>query len=218
MKKDEAYDYMKNHIINQTWEPGYTININEVSAILSMSRSPVMEALKELEQEEYVTIIPQVGAYVKQPSSTDLVERLLMRASLEALMAEWAAVNISKQQLELLNQLLEQMEKPDIRLERYGELNREFHQIIYEGSGLNYVRKNVEQCWNYMEYLGAQKLIFQKRDMSRSIMEHKLIYHSLVEGNKYLAKQLMESHIVRATTLSTTNINLFEGESNNVRV
>ncbi|MFJ8067024.1 GntR family transcriptional regulator [Psychrobacillus sp. NPDC096426] len=218
MKKDEAYDYMKSYIINQTWKPSYTININEVSAILNMSRSPVMEALKELEQEEYVTIIPQVGAYVKQPSSTDLVERLLMRASLEALMAEWAAINISKQQLEQLNQLLEQMEKSDIQLERYGELNREFHQIIYEGSGLNYVRKIVEQCWDYMDYLEAQKLIFQKRDMSRSIMEHKMIYHCLVEGNKSLAKELMENHIVRAANLSTTNKYLSEVESNNVRV
>lgn len=202
LKKDQAYNHIKDQIVSQQWKSNHSIDINEICTFLNVSRSPVMEALKELEQEEYVTIVPQVGAYVRQISSTDLVERLLMRASLEGLMTEWAVKNITKRELEKLAYLIEQMEEPDLSMDEYGVLNREYHQVIYDASDLKYIKKVVEESWDYMEYLDAQTLIFEQNNKSQSIIEHKMIYYNLADRNEVIARQLMEQHILRAINLS----------------
>ena len=67
MKIDKAYRYIKRQIIDGIWEPETAINVNEITEKLNMSRTPVHKALSKLEQEGFLSIIPQVGVFVKRP-------------------------------------------------------------------------------------------------------------------------------------------------------
>lgn len=201
MKKDKAYVFIKKRILNRTWDVGSTINVNEVCTVLDMSRTPVQEAISRLEREGFLSIIPQVGAFVRRPTPKELFERLLLRSALEALTAEWAAQKVDKIQLDILDSILRKMENPDISMDHYASLNKDFHRTIHEVSGLTYVQDLVEKDWNFFEYAAATESLFQDDRMQRSYLEHRMIFFSLEDRNGSLAKQLMEQHIVRAANI-----------------
>lgn len=197
MKREEAYLYMRSRILDRTWDVGMSINVNDVCTALGMSRTPVLEALTRLEQQGFVSITPQVGAFIRRPASEEVFERLLTRAALEAITAEWAAHRISTEQLERLESTLVQMEQKGLLPQEYAELNRQFHQAIHHASSLSYVQSLVEQHWDYLEYLADTDQLFKESQVERSLAEHWMIYHSLKDRNGTLTKQLMENHMLR---------------------
>ena len=72
-----------------------------------MSRTPVHKALVKLEQEGFLTIIPQVGVFVKSPDHEEVLERLLVCANLDALMTEQAAFNLNEEEFSYLEEHLD---------------------------------------------------------------------------------------------------------------
>ena len=90
MKREKAYRYIKGLIIEGKWDVEMAINVNEIADELKMSRTPIHKALTQLEQEGFLTIIPQVGVFVKRPEHTEIFERLLVCANLDALLTEQA--------------------------------------------------------------------------------------------------------------------------------
>lgn len=203
MKKDKAYKFIKEKILNRSWDVGVTINVNEVCSMLGMSRTPVQEALTRLAQEGLVSIVPQVGAYVRRPTSQEMFERLLVRASFESLLTEWAACNVSKKQLDTMDSILCKMEQPGLSLHEYAALNKEFHCAIYQASGLTYIQNLADQHWDYFEYAAITLGLFKKDRLDQSLItEHRMIFYSIKEGNKTLAKLLMEQHLLRITNLA----------------
>lgn len=200
-KKDQAYYFFKENILNQKWKIEDAINLIEVCAELKMSRTPVIESLKELEKEGFVTIVPQVGAYVRRPTEDEMYERILIRIKLDSLMSEVAAEKITESQLAQLRKLLDSMDDPTMEANEYAIKNREFHEVIYDASGLVHIKSVAIEYWDYLRYLEAQELLFRNEHRSRSILEHRMIYHALEERNKPLVKQLVESHNSRALNL-----------------
>ncbi len=208
LKRDEAYLYIKQRIIDRTWDVGTPININEICSIMGMSRTPVQEAMTRLEQEGFVSITPQVGAFVRRPTALEVFERFLTRAALEAVTAEWAAQKASSKQLYMLEGILKQMEQPGLPPHDYADLNREFHRIIHQAAGFKYVQSVVEQHWDYLEYTAGTNQLFNEEQKERSLAEHKIIFYSLKEGNAVLAKHLMESHMTRVARYLKEEIEL----------
>lgn len=197
MKIDQAYRYIKTQIIDGTWEPDTAINVNDITAKLNMSRTPIHKALAKLEQEGFLSIIPQVGVYVKRPEQSDVLERLLVCANLDALMAEHAAFKLNEEELTYMKETLTMMDNPAISEDEYSALNIEFHRIIYEASKLTYALSLAKQLWDYLNYVGNPVVLFSKDRRKQSQAEHWMIYYSLKEKDSKLAKKLMEKHLLR---------------------
>ncbi|TDL72498.1 GntR family transcriptional regulator [Rhodococcus qingshengii] len=197
MKIDQAYRYIKMQIIDGTWEPESAINVNEITAHLNISRTPVHKALAKLEQEGFLSIIPQVGVYVKRPEQSDVLERLLVCANLDALMTERAAFKLNEEELTYMRETLTMMDNPDISEDEYSALNIEFHRTIYEASKLTYALSLAKQLWDYLNYVGNPVVLFSKDRRKQSQTEHWMIYYSLKEKDSKLAKKLMERHLLR---------------------
>ena len=154
MKIDRAYRYIKTQIIDGTWEPDTAINVNDITAKLNMSRTPIHKALAKLEQEGFLSIIPQVGVYVKRPEQSDVLERLLVCANLDALMAEHAAFKLNEEELTYMKETLTMMDNLAISEDEYSALNIEFHRIIYGSLQVNVCTYScqaalglLELCW-----------------------------------------------------------------------
>jgi GntR family transcriptional regulator, rspAB operon transcriptional repressor len=197
MKIDQAYRYIKRQIIDGIWIPDTAINVNEVSEHLNMSRTPIHKAMTKLAEEGFLSIIPQVGVFVKRPEMEEVMERLLVCANLDALMTEHAIKNLNDEELSQMYTILTKMDNLEISEEEYSLLNIEFHRIIYQAAKLPYTFTLANQLWDYLNYVGNPAMLFSLDRRKQSQAEHWMIYYSLKERDSKLAKKLMERHLTR---------------------
>jgi GntR family transcriptional regulator, rspAB operon transcriptional repressor len=197
MKIDQAYRYIKRQIIDGIWIPDTVINVNEVSEHLNMSRTPIHKAMTKLAEEGFLSIIPQVGVFVKRPEMEEVMERLLVCANLDALMTEHAIKNLNEQEFTQMCHTLTTMDNLEISEEEYSLLNIEFHRIIYQAAKLPYTFTLANQLWDYLNYVGNPAMLFSLDRRKQSQAEHWMIYYSLKERDAKLAKKLMERHLTR---------------------
>lgn len=101
---------------------------------LGVSRTPVREALRQLELEGLVQIIPNRGAYVTGISPKDVADIYLIRARLEGLCARWACEHATDEQLEAMEETLylAEFHTQKEHLDQIAELDNRFHHILYE--------------------------------------------------------------------------------------
>ncbi|MGG1596544.1 FCD domain-containing protein [Paenibacillus naphthalenovorans] len=125
----------------------------------------------------------------------------LSKNKFTVLRGPWFGLSDKKTQLDTIDAVLRRMEEPGISIVDYANLNRDFHRIIHEASGLSYIQGLVEEHWDFFEYAAALDKVFKEHRMARSLLEHRMIFHSLKDGNSTLAKQLMEQHVVRVAYL-----------------
>ncbi|MEH7545585.1 GntR family transcriptional regulator [Neobacillus vireti] len=205
MKIENAYRYIKRLIIEGILEPDTAINVNEISETLKMSRTPVHKALSKLEQEGFLSIVPQVGVYVKRPDPEEVLERLLVCANLDALMTEQAALLLTQKEFAYMESILERMDQPELSAEEYGSLNIDFHRTIYEASKLTYTFNLAKQLWDYLNFVGNPEDLFTSDRRQQSQIEHWMIFYYLKENDSKLAKNLMEKHMRRVAKLVGEN-------------
>ncbi|WHY02424.1 GntR family transcriptional regulator [Neobacillus sp. DY30] len=197
MKIDQAYRYIKRQIIDGVWVPDTAINVNEVSEHLNISRTPIHKAMTKLAEEGFLSVIPQVGVFVKRPDMEEVMERLLVCTNLDALMTEYAVKNLNDDELSQMYTILTKMDNLEISEEEYSSLNIEFHTIIYKAAKLPYTFTLANQLWDYLNYVGNPALLFSLDRRKQSQAEHWMIYYSLKERDAKLAKKLMEKHLTR---------------------
>ncbi|WP_342430704.1 GntR family transcriptional regulator [Neobacillus sp. FSL H8-0543] len=197
MKKEKAYRYIKNQIMEEKWSTDTAINVNEIAVELNMSRTPIHKALSQLEQEGFLNIIPQVGVFVKKPDRKDVLERINICATLDALLAEQAAYNLKDEDFVYMEATLRKMDDPIISADDYSDLNIEFHKTIYDASGYSYTLNLTRQLWDYLTYVGSPDLLFIEGRRKRSQAEHWLIYFALKDRDHSLVKKLVEIHMRR---------------------
>jgi DNA-binding GntR family transcriptional regulator len=201
MKIDKAYRYIKRQIIEGIWEPETAINVNDITEALNMSRTPVHKALSKLEQEGFLSIIPHVGVFVKRPDPSEVLERLLVCANLDALMTEQAALNLTEDDFCLLEETLIKMDQLELSADEYASLNIEFHRTIYQASKLTYTFNLAKQLWDYLNFVGNPEELFTDERRKQSQIEHWIIFYSLQEKDSKMAKRLMEKHMRRVAKL-----------------
>lgn len=200
-KKDYVYVHLKERIASGMLIPGQAIDIQALMDELNVSRTPVQEALTRLEQEGFVKIVPQVGVFMRTPSSQELYETLLSRAVLEGLLTEWAAKKISERDIKTLGELLDQMKPGVVSQQQYAFLNRSFHEVIHQASGLRYIQELVDLQWDLFKYAAAKDLLFSPENIEQSYEEHQQIYTVLKNRQAVEARKAVEQHILRVAHL-----------------
>ena len=197
MKKTQAFNIIKQMIIENRFTEKQMLDINQLANELNMSRTPIQKALTQLEQEGYVTITPQVGVFIKAPSLRELHERLSLSVSIDVYMAEYAAHFINQQQLNELKIILDNMENATSNLE-YEKLDHAFHMTIYQSSKNEYAYKLNKSNWDYLNYVQFTHDIFKDHSREQSQLEHRLIFQALQESDAFLVRELMERHLRKA--------------------
>ena len=167
---------------------------------LGVSRTPVREALRQLELEGLVTIVPNKGAYVTGISQKDIWDIYQMRQYLEGMCARWAAEHITEDQLEELEETILlsefQMKKENgYNKEQVTGLDGRFHTILYEASGSRMLCHVLTDFHRYVQ-MARKSSINVKARAEKSIEEHKAILRAIRDRNPDLAEQLAKEHIV----------------------
>lgn len=163
-------------ILDGILPPGTRIDQNQLAKDLNTSLVPVREALKKLEGEGFVQIIPRRGAFVSQASLRDMEDLYFARSILEGQAGYHAAPNLTDEQVDQLALLHDQMGTA-LEAHDYAEftrLNRDFHFIIYEMAGSTYLTNMITTLWDLAERYRYRYVFF--KDQAAVIQaEHKAI-------------------------------------------
>lgn len=142
--RQEVVDEIRQGILTGDFQAGERIKENEMAQQLGVSRGPVREALRQLEQEGLVQYERNVGCSVAQVSGQDVYEICLLRATLEILAARLLQKGKSVQQaLQQMQDCVEQMEQEDCDFYQLAQQDNRFHAAVIEQAGL----KKLAELW-----------------------------------------------------------------------
>ncbi len=169
-------DRIRAAILDNILLPGSRIDQNWLAQELNVSLVPVREALKKLEAEGFVQIIPRRGAFITETSLEDMEDLYMARRILEGQAGCYAASKLTdpdrKQLDEVYVQMGQALESHDFVA--FSQLNRQFHFLIYAAAGSRYLSDLIARLWDLAERY-RYRYIYLK-DQSRVIQsEHKAI-------------------------------------------
>lgn len=170
-----------------------------ISEELGVSRTPVREALRQLELEGLIRIIPNKGAYVTGISSSDVADIYEIRSLLEGLCAKWATSRISSEKIDEMEEiiLLSEFHLSKNHFDQLIELDNRFHQLLYDACESKILIHLLKDFHQYVQKQRQQTLSDYERS-KESVAEHKAIMEAMRSGNGKLAEKLADEHICNA--------------------
>jgi DNA-binding GntR family transcriptional regulator len=196
-------DQMRSAILDGRYKPGEWLRQERLAQDLGVSQMPVREALKELAAEGLIEHVPYRGARVIVFSTNDILDLYSHRAFLESRAASIAAEIITPEELSILEKLQVEMEEnsaPESVL-KYRELNRKFHQCIYQASRREYLIRALNQMWATFptmliaNFAATALQPLPERD-AVDVAEHRAIVSALKSNDAAAAEQAMKKHIL----------------------
>ena len=187
---------LQKDILTGKLKAGQKLTEQELCREYEVSRTPVREAMRKLELEGLVVMIPRRGAQVANITEKDLNDVLEVRIALENLSIENACMRMTEEQLEELWNAAKNFEATmaEGNLVKLAEADVAFHEVIYKSSDnrrLNQVLNNLrEQIYRYrVEYLKDEN------NYPTLMKEHKDIVEGLVRKNKTQVTETMHQHV-----------------------
>jgi DNA-binding GntR family transcriptional regulator len=167
----------------------------EIAERLGVSRGPVREALRALEDLGLLRIEKNRGAFVRKINLEEAIEIHDVYSALEELAVRTATGRISARDLERLRSLVELMEDAAAAedLDRYYSLNLQFHQCLVEASGNRRLQEIYQRLLNEL-HLFRRFGLMQRGEMQRSNSEHRQILENVITGDTERAVEAMRNH------------------------
>lgn len=194
--RDVVFNTLREAILKGELRPGERLMELQLASKLGVSRTPIREAIRMLEQEGLAVTIPRKGAEVAKMTEKDMEDVLQVRDALDELAASTACKQITAQELEELKGTMrefeESMKTGDIK--KIAEVDVKFHDIIYRATRnpkLENILSNLrEQMYRYrIEYLKDEKTY------PTLIKEHNEIVEGLAERDKDKVTAAMHKHV-----------------------
>lgn len=208
----KAYDYLRKRILGGDLQPGAFLSAQSISKDIGVSRTPVREALRQLETDELVTIVPKLGAVVKTLNRDQFQDLLGYRQALETHTAGKAAELRRPEEAEQLKAVLEGMREQtnaliqnpeDIEaLRLLGEFDVRFHRLLFAMARNAFVREKLERA-HILQRMLTLTLIEQRpldpealKDNAMTVFEeHTKIYEAIRDGDVSKAQNAMDKHM-----------------------
>lgn len=192
----KVYRYIRDGIIDGRYQSGDALVETKLAEELGVSRTPIREALKQLELEDLTESIPNRGVIVKGISTEDIEDIYTIRYILEGLAANWAASRIQQPELDMLAELIELMELYTRRRDsvHLAKLDGEFHDIIYTAANSRTLKHILTSLHQNATFARQSSLTVPDR-APKSLQEHKEIYAALQEHDAARARSCMEKHV-----------------------
>jgi DNA-binding GntR family transcriptional regulator len=195
---EEAYRYLKTRIMSAALPPGASLNELEIAQALGISRTPVREAIRKLEQEGLAMRYPNRGAIVTKLSMKDVLEIWQIREILEPAACRLAAARIEHTALERIEKVLLKLKGRLAGPEDYEAFLRadlDLHGLILEASG-NATLRQVLDLLN--ERIIQVRVVTSPPRFQRSVDEHIEIVGALRDRDGSAAAEAMRRHLANA--------------------
>lgn len=194
--RDVVFNTLRQAILKGELEPGERLMEIQLAERLGVSRTPVREAIRKLELEGLVVMVPRKGAEVSSITEKSLKDVLEVRKALEELAAELACQRMSEEEIARTEEQLEEFKRTveGDDLTRIAEMDVEFHEMIYVGTKnerlVQMLHNLREQMYRYrMEY------IKDKEKRGTLVEEHAEIISRIKHHDIAAAKEASRKHI-----------------------
>ena len=197
--RGRVYHKIRDNILSGVYKENEELKEVSIGEELGVSRTPVREAFRQLELEGLIQIIPNKGAYVTGITIKDVEDIYMMRSKLEGLAARWATTNITKEQMEEMeeNIYLSEFHASKGHMEQIAVLDNRFHEIIYEACNSKMLEHQLRDFHEYVLRVRKRTLSQFKRS-SESTKEHREIMEAIKAGDADRAEEAANRHIVNA--------------------
>lgn len=194
--RSKVFNSILDDILSGKLKPGETLIESKLAEEFGVSRTPIREALKQLELEGLVVSLPNRRVTVKGISEKDIDDIYVIRKRIEGLAARWATENISEEQLEELRNIVELGEfytnKGD--WEKIEELDGKFHDIIFEASNSKPLRFILSNFHQFIRKAREESLKVEGR-IGKTHEEHSSILKAIEAGDANDAEKAIIEHI-----------------------
>lgn len=194
--RDVVFNTLRQAIITGEFAPGERLMEIALANRLGVSRTPVREAIRKLELEGLVVMIPRKGAEVAKITEKDLRDVLEVRSSLEELAAELATERMNEEIKEKLEKALDDFKKAIDSEDNaaIADSDVEFHDIIFEATGN---ARLIQIISNLREQMYRYRLEYVKDTEYHTVLlnEHRELVKAMLEGKKDEARKIMKKHI-----------------------
>jgi DNA-binding GntR family transcriptional regulator len=194
-RNDLVASEIRDSILRGRFRPGEKLDQQELADELGVSRSPVREALRVLDAEGLITLVPNKGAVVTERSLPELEELYFTRGLVEGAAIERSAPRMDEKTLWKLEDIIEAAERTD----DYGELlllNNDFHVLTYSRQEQPFLADYIQQLRNmaapynrlYLDSKGSREAAWN---------DHRRIYQACLQRDGQLAREELRRHLDR---------------------
>ena len=199
-KKAIAHEILKRRIIHNSLTPNEPLNERVLSEELKISKTPIREALQQLEKEGLVENIPHKGSFVSKISIQDIREIFEVRAILECAAAKGSALKGKLDTLKAMKRRLESIErvngKTPPNLMKAGE---QIHNYLFESFGNNRLTETYRRLQDHIDRLRVHFVNqFDPNRLEQSSKEHEEILNALIAKDPIAAENAVRIHLRNA--------------------
>lgn len=191
-------DGIRSGIVSGRFAPGTRIRQDDLAAQYGASRVPVREALRQLEYEGLVTVVPNAGAWVVHLTLAQCEEIYLMRERLEPLLLRYSAPRLGADELEGLANLAQRISAVGTDVDAFMSLDAEFHLASYAHADTAQLGDLVGRLWNSTApYRRAYVASWAPESRRIAHEEHHLMVAALRDDDHEEAERVLAGHIRR---------------------
>jgi DNA-binding GntR family transcriptional regulator len=196
--KARAYAALKDAIVSlNVYDGPNEVRLDErrLAKDLGVSRTPVREAMAQLEREGFVRSVPRRGIYVVRKTKREVIEMITAWAALESMAARLITQTASDEDISRLRKMFATFsgDKVLANLDEYSEVNIEFHQMIIRLSANAVLSNLAENLFTHMRMI-RRKTIVEKDRAQKSIRDHLHIIEALEARDTNRAETLVREH------------------------
>lgn len=201
-KAEFVYSEIKRSLLNGDFAPGAEISVHALTRRLGVSKQPVMDAIRRLEEGDFVTVVPQVGVYVTVPSVQDVEDFFRVWAASEGVVAAMAADRRPDSDVALLEQAVFALSShlkasPLDPFAGYPEINRRVHHTIHMLAGSRTALRFAESAWDRSDFLIAiSGLEVEAGRLHTADDEHRALFEAIRDRDAKAARKITERHVL----------------------
>ena len=212
--KDKIYVSLKEAITSMNiYADDAELRLDErrLSEQLSISRTPVREALARLEQEKLVQIVPRRGVYIVRKTKVEILEVLTVWAALESMSARLITLNATDDAIASLRSLLTSYSEGQVddHIDEYSENNINFHQAILRMSGNQLICDTADNLFIHMRSIRVRTIGEEDR-AQKSIVDHMQIVEAIESRDPDLAERLVREHTLNLAKHVDTHVSYLD--------
>lgn len=195
---DQVFEHLENDILSGKYQRGEVLTESKLCAELGVSRTPIREALRRLEQEHIIEESGK-GSVVIGINENDLKDIFMIREKLECLVASLAAENRTDEQLIELREALELQEfyltKQDAEHIKF--MDNRFHSTLYKLSGSMVFYDTLIPLHKKIQKYRRASVESKSRAVA-SVKEHRMIFEAILSGDSKKAAEFAKQHVENA--------------------
>lgn len=210
--KAKAYEALKTAITHMNiYDRNAELKLDErdLSTRFGISRTPLREALAQLDQEGLVKVVPRRGIFIVRKTKAEILDMIMVWAALESMSARIATREASDKDIAALHEQIDQFSHDQVarHMGEYSDANISFHQAIVQLAKSPLIGEITDDLFFHVRAI-RQRSIFEKDRAKRSLADHREIVAALERRDTELAERLVREHTLRLRDHVEQNVDL----------